>query len=147
MQVSTEWSTAQEPVAADMPVETSQRTRRLRGRSACAGIAGFLALSWLAAPAGAVELDWGEVQGSLDTTLSYGLTYRIEARDDTLAGKMNNNDGNLNYGKGIVSNTSKFTSDLRLDLGNLSTFARVTGFFDVENENGSRDRKPLTPEA
>ena len=147
MQVSTEWTTVQGPVAADTPVETSGRTRRPRGRSLLVGTAGFLALSWLAAPAGAVELNWGEVQGRLDTTLSYGLTYRIGDQDDTLAGKMNNNDGNLNYGKGIVSNTSKFTSDLRLDLGNLSTFARVTGFFDIENENGSRERTPLSPEA
>jgi hypothetical protein len=42
----------------------------------------------LAAPAvHAVEFNWGEVTGTLDTTLSYGIAVRMQDRDDNLIGK------------------------------------------------------------
>ena len=98
-------------------------------------------------PVQAIEFGEGEFQGSLDTTISHGLTFRVAERDAEFAGKANNNDGNLNYDRGLVSNTSKFTTDLDLDAGYIGAFARVTGFLDFENENGARERTPLAPEA
>ena len=46
-----------------------------------------------------------------------------------------------------MSNTSKVTTDL--DFGNrrFGAFLRATGFVDFENENGARDRTPLSEEA
>ena len=104
----------------------------------------------IALPAPAIEFGEGEVQGSLDTTISHGITWRVGARDEGRVGNFlsaNSNDGNLNYDRGIVSNTSKFTTDLDLDYRNFGAFARVTGFLDFENENGMRDRTPLSDEA
>ena len=98
-------------------------------------------------PAQAIEFGEGEFQGSLDTTISHGLTYRVTERDPELAAKANNNDGNLNYARGLVSNTSKFTSDLDIGTGRFGAFARVTGFIDFENENGTRERTSLHPDA
>ena len=111
--------------------------------------ASVLALGGLlhALPVHAVEFGDGELEGSLDTTISHGVIIRVEERDDYLAGKVNSNDGNLNYGRGVVSNTSKFTSDLDLAFGNFGAFARVTGFIDFENENGNRDRTDLHDDA
>ena len=57
-----------------------------------------------ALPAPAVEFGEGAFTGSLDTTISHGMTFRVEDRDDELAGDTNGNDGNLNYDRGIVSN-------------------------------------------
>lgn len=105
----------------------------------------------------AVDLSSGEVEASLDTTLSYGvgvrvekqdrdLIYQCDPREETLL-RMNDDDGNCNYNKGIISNTVKFTSDLDISYQNMGLFLRATGLFDHENENGTRDYRPLTDEA
>ena len=98
-------------------------------------------------PIQAIEFGAGELQGSLDTTISHGLTFRVAERDPEQEAKANSNDGNLNYDRGLVSNTSKFTSDLDIGTGSFGAFARVTGFIDFENENGTRERTPLDPDA
>ena len=107
--------------------------------------AAMLGCILFAVPAPAVELfAEGDLRGSLDTTLSHGLTFRVGKRDDELAAGVNDNDGNLNYDRGLVSNTSKFTTELDVGTGGFGAFARVTGFLDFENENGRRERTPLS---
>ncbi len=103
----------------------------------------------------AIEFGQGELQGQLDTTLSYGVTSRIEDRDKSIIGianggtafGVNADDGNLNYDKGIVSNTVKITTEMELSYPNYGAFIRVTAFHDAENENGDRARTPLSEEA
>ena len=97
--------------------------------------------------AGAVDLSSGEVEASLDTTLSYGVTFRVAERDEVQAAKANDNDGNLNYDRGVVSNAFKFTSDFDLAYRNFGLFLRASGFYDIENENGTRARTPLSDDA
>ena len=98
-------------------------------------------------PAQAIDLSDGDLRLTLDTTLSHGLTFRIQDRDDLLAGDVNGNDGDLNYDRGLVSNTSKFTTDLDLGYHNFGAFLRLNGFLDFENEHGDRARTPLSDEA
>ena len=100
-----------------------------------------------AMPAQAIEFGEGEFQGSLDTTISHGLTFRVEERNRELAEDTNGNDGNLNYDRGLVSNTSKFTTDLDIGTGSFGAFVRATGFIDFENQNGERERTPLSDDA
>ena len=100
-----------------------------------------------AMPAQAIEFGEGEFQGSLDTTISHGLTFRVGKRNSALAGKSNSNDGNLNYDRGVVSNTSKFTTDLDVGTGDFGAFVRATGFIDFESQNGERERTPLSEDA
>ncbi len=95
-------------------------------------------------PAGALEFGSGEFQGNLDITISHGITYRSENRNETLAGGTNGNDGNLNYNIGLVSNTSKFTADLDVETNRFGAFFRTTGFLDFENQNSARERTPLS---
>ena len=111
--------------------------------------AGALALGGLlhAPPAQAIEFGYGDLQGSLDTTISHGMTFRVEKRDPALSAGANDNDGNLNYDRGIVSNASKFTTDLDLGVGGFGAFLRTTGFIDYENQNGRRERTPLSDAA
>ena len=97
--------------------------------------------------ANAVDLSSGEVEASLDTTISYGVTVRVGKQDKELTSEINDNDGDLNYKRGIVSNAVKFTSDLDIGYQNMGLFLRATGFFDHENENGARENAPLTDEA
>ena len=98
-------------------------------------------------PARAADFSDGELRLSLDTTLSHGLTFRIQEQDDLLTSDVNGNDGDLNYDRGLVSNTSKFTTDLDLGYRNFGAFLRLNGFLDFENEHGERKRTPLSDEA
>ena len=111
--------------------------------------AGALALGGFlhALPAQAIEFGDGDLQGSLDTTLSHGMTFRVAKRDPELASGANDNDGNLNYDRGLVSNASKFTTDLDIGIGGFGAFLRATGFLDYENQNGTRERTPLSDAA
>ena len=132
---------------ADTPARTGIVSAR--GRHSIPPAALVLALGGLlgAMPAQAIEFGEGEFQGSLDTTISHGLTYRVGKRDPLLAGKTNSNDGNLNYDRGVVSNTSKFTTDLDIGTGDFGAFVRASGFIDFENQNGDRERTPLSEDA
>lgn len=134
------------PAATPLPTRNFPRIgmRPGRGATVCALALGGL-LHVLSAQA--VEFGSGGLQGSFDTTLSHGVAFRVSDRDSELAVGVNDNDGNLNYDKGLISNTSKFTSDLELDYGNFGAFVRVTGFIDFENENGQRERTPLSEAA
>jgi hypothetical protein len=66
-------------------------------------LAGLLTMA--AWPAGAFEFGQGDWNGNLDTTLSYGLIWRVQDRDERLIGtanggtarSVNYDDGNLNY--------------------------------------------------
>ena len=96
-----------------------------------------------ALPAHAVEFGSGGLEGSFDTTLSHGVTWRLGSRNEHLSG-LNSNDGDKNYDRGdVVSNTSKVTAELGLDYRNFGAFARVNGFVDFEND----DHPALSEEA
>ena len=64
------------------------QTHPLRGRSARSPLAAAVALALLAAPtAQAFEFSRGELTGSLDTTVSYGYSWRVQERDSYLIAK------------------------------------------------------------
>jgi len=109
-----------------------------------------------AGSAAAFPFTLGEVRGNLDTTLSYGLAWRMEDRDQDLIGLQeggeafshNFDDGNLNYDEGeLISNTAKITSELALDYRNFGLFVRGSAFYDFENYDGERERTELSDEA
>ncbi len=94
-----------------------------------------------ALPAQAFQFEYGELQGSLDTTLSYGVSWRVDDRDKEILGvagtpesgsgfSVNNDDGNQNYATGVVSNVGKITSELDLRYGNFGGFFRGSAFYD-----------------
>ncbi len=107
-------------------------------------------------PAAAFQFDLGEVRGSLDSTLSYGMSWRVTDRDNDLIGLQeeggqayshNFDDGNLNYDKGnLISNTAKITSELALDHDNIGIFLRGSAFYDFENQDEDRERTELRDE-
>jgi len=120
------------------------------------GVGLALVLVLWASPAVAFQFSLGELQGSLDSTLSYGLSWRMADRDKDLVGLQeggrayshNYDDGNLNYDKGeLISNTPKLTSELALDYRNFGLFLRGTAFYDFENQDGERERTELRDEA
>ena len=123
------------------------RPRYLNGCTALVASAIVLGALLHAVPARAVEFGEDGYQGSLDTTLSHGMTFRVEKRNDTLAEDINGNDGDLNYGRGMVSNVSKFTTDLDIRTSQFGAFLRTTGFFDFESQDDAARRTPLSDAA
>ncbi|MDP2228358.1 MAG: DUF1302 domain-containing protein [Moraxellaceae bacterium] len=114
--------------------------------------------------ASAFELKFGPVSGSLDTTLSYGTGWRVEAQDPALAALypdyptavlanrrtfLNKNDGNANFDNDLTPITSvyKITSDLELKAGDYGLFVRGTAFYDsvIMDERPNRSTPNFYP--
>ena len=87
-----------------------------------------------------------DVSATANFTLNHGLTFRASRRDDTLS-SVNSDDGNRNYDRGLVSNTSSLTAEFELTGGNLGLFVRMHGFVDFETMSGMRERTPLSDAA
>ena len=91
------------------------------------------------------------IKANLDTTLTYGLMFRVADRDDDQIGAGNGgtgdnpnwDDGDLNYDKGIVSNQVRITSELDVSTDNFGAFVRGSAFFDYENMEEDRERTDL----
>ncbi|HLP25647.1 MAG TPA: DUF1302 domain-containing protein [Acidobacteriota bacterium] len=108
----------------------------------------------------ALVLEFGQVKGHFDTTLSIGGLYRLNAPDPELygitntfngvAGKqrsVNADDGNLNYDAGFASALLKASHDLELSYKNAGLFVRGFYFNDFVNSNGTRKKAALSDEA
>ncbi|MDX1556925.1 MAG: DUF1302 family protein, partial [Xanthomonadales bacterium] len=117
----------------------------------------------------AIEISRGELQGSFDTTISYGATWRVDDPDPENLGKafhnpaigapgvtnaqqraalgrwsVNNDDGNQKWDGGdLVSNAVKVTMELDLRYRNFGAFFRGSAFYDFEYS----DRDDLSKEA
>ncbi len=106
-------------------------------------------------PGGAADLSKGSYTLKLDTALSWGTRYRLEDPDPAIIGlanggtafSVNGDDGNLNFGTGLVSNALRATVDLDYSYKNFGAFVRGTGFYDYQIEESGTDRTPLHPDA
>lgn len=98
-------------------------------------------LGW-GAPAYAFEFSLadGEVKGSFDTTLSYGILMRADKRDPALVGRVNGgtassvnfDDGNRTYDRGdVVSSIFRMVNELELNYRNYGFFGRTLAFYDT----------------
>ncbi|MCK9994231.1 MAG: hypothetical protein Dbin4_02751, partial [Alphaproteobacteria bacterium] len=115
----------------------------------------LLGAAMLTQQAGAVDYSYGEVSGSIDTVLSAGASMRTSARDcrnlgqpsggcriqdasgvDKSSGKVNEDDGNLNYGQwDVFSGAMKATSEASATWRNFNAFVRGTAFVDPIVDN------------
>ncbi|WP_416397734.1 DUF1302 domain-containing protein [Allohahella sp. A8] len=122
--------------------------------------AAIAAASSLSMPAQAFQFYLGDIEGSLDTTLTAGASWRVEKRDkDYLAqgslpnygkgsttGSSTNNtdDGDWNYDRGkTFSKVVKGTTDLLMSYENFGGFTRLRYFYDRELMDESRAADPL----
>ena len=132
-----------------------QSLKRNPGRTL--GFGRYLAPTFLAASASlsAVEFENDTIEGSLDTTLSFGASFRTTGASLDNIGianggnrySVNGDDANLNYDTGLFSNVAKGTQDLELgfkNLPDLGLFLRGTYFIDFENIRGD---SPLSDSA
>jgi len=102
---------------------------------------------FMAAQAQGYEFFMGEIEGSLDSQISMGSSWRTEKQDANLtlgidaAGNTNaanNNDGDLNYEKGdAFSQVFKGSHDLQLSYQNYGAFVRGKYWYDAALEGDS----------
>jgi hypothetical protein len=121
-------------------------------RFSVAVLSAAVTLGWgLSNPAQAFEFSYGGLNGSFDTTLSYGTLVRVDKPDQALIGianggtarTVNGDDGNLNYDRlDFVSSLFKGTHDLELKYDNYGLFVRATEFYDTQV---ATDRDRLGP--
>ena len=119
------------------------------------GIAAFLGISLAPTNALAIQFSSETYDGSIDTTISYGISSRQEDQDDRIIGipnggeaySVNSDDGNLNFDEGTVSNTIKLTSELELNFDTWGLFLRGSAFYDAEIMDEDREHVDLTNEA
>jgi hypothetical protein len=116
---------------------------------------GVVTLALLTAvPASAIDLSGEKFTLNLDTTLTWGVGYRVDDRDMSIVGlanggtaySVNGDDGNLNYDTGIYSNALTAIVELDFAYKNFGFFLRGRGLYDYENEQNDRERTMLTDE-
>ena len=102
-----------------------------------------------ATPLQAFEFQSGELSGTITSTVSYGISQRVEDRDLRLVSPGNSgglgtgqsnttDDGNLNYDDGdTFSNIVKGVHDIGLNYRNYGAFARVKWWYDFELNNSA----------
>lgn len=114
--------------------------------------------------ASAFELNLGAVTGSLDTSLSYGTGWRLEAPEDSLSANypsyiasvldnhrtsINKSEGDNNFDNNSTPITSvfKITSDLELKYDKFGAFVRGSAFYDsvLMDETPNRAHANLYP--
>ena len=122
----------------------------MNGQLRSASIGLLLASCALSYPAAAIEFNWGEVEGSFNSQISIGSSWRLEDQDSQLVTPGNTNgagvaststgdDGNLNFDKGdIYSLIFKGVHDLELRKGDFGLFLRGKYWYDKELVDGAR---------
>jgi hypothetical protein len=117
-------------------------------KSASIGL--LLASCALSVPAAAFEFNWGEIEGSFNSQISIGSSWRLEAQDPQLvtpgnrpgyglASTSTGDDGNLNFDDGdIYSLILKGVHDLELRKGDFGVFVRGKYWYDKELVDGAR---------
>jgi hypothetical protein len=110
----------------------------------------LLATCALSSPAAAFEFTWGEVEGSFNSQISIGSSWRMEGQDAQLvtpgnrpgfglASTSTGDDGNLNFDDGdAYSLILKGVHDLELRKGDFGLLLRGKYWYDEELANGSR---------
>ena len=116
-------------------------------------LAASLGLAVLAPAANAIQFSNGGLTGSFDSTLSFGALYRLGDPKSSnygttnsssavpgLLNSVNTDDGNLNYGKGWVSELFKGSHDLELKYGNFGALVRGYWFTDLKSDDTLRTK-------
>ncbi len=108
----------------------------------------------LCVPGAAQAIDFaaGGWNGSFNTTITVGQTWRDEARDPRLIGTANGgtgrspniDDGDINYRKGRVSSAFKLVSEYALERDNYGLFVRGSALFDDLVENSDTERTEIS---
>ena len=97
----------------------------------------------------AMQFDFkdGDVVVDWDTSVKYGVQWRVESADpnlDNFAATANTNDGTNNFDKGVVSNRLSLLSEADLQWRNYGFFLRGKALYDHRYEDGNANQTEET---
>ncbi|WP_299731406.1 DUF1302 family protein [uncultured Endozoicomonas sp.] len=116
---------------------TSQKRLQLAPAAAGFVLTGAMMMGASSVYAYEFEAMDGEVQGTLNTTISLGAKYDLEGYVTPDGREQNENDGDRSFDKGFVSKALKLTSELDLKKDNYGFYGRATAYYDHVLMNGS----------
>ncbi len=99
----------------------------------------------MAAQAQGLQINFGQIEGSFDTQISMGSSWRVESQDQSLLTNpdgdvSNGDDGNKNYRSGdAFSQIFKASHDLQFSYQNFGGFVRGKYWYDSAMANNSVD--------
>ncbi|WP_419534862.1 DUF1302 domain-containing protein [Endozoicomonas sp.] len=103
--------------------------------------AGFMLTGTLLLSASAQAFEFeamdGEVQGTLNTTITLGAKYDLEGYETPDSNEQLENDGDRSFKRGFVSKALKVTSELDVKKDNYGFFGRATAYYDHVLMNGT----------
>lgn len=108
----------------------------------------------ISAPASAFQFYVGDLEASLDTTLSAGASWRLEERNNNLVGvgnggtggSINSDDGNLNFENDkTYSKIVKGSTDFLITYEDYGMFARAKYWYDFELKDENRASDYINP--
>ncbi|MEH6345642.1 MAG: DUF1302 domain-containing protein [Bermanella sp.] len=95
----------------------------------------------MAAQAQSFEFYTGGIEGSFDSEISMGSSWRVEAQDDQFLANGNEEDGNANFSEGSAfSQVFKGSHDLQLSYKNFGGFVRGKYWYDSALADNNVDR-------
>jgi len=80
----------------------------------------------------------------LDTTVSYGASWRVESQDSDNLSDPNEDDANCNFDTGLVSSLASVISDVDISYKNFGMFVRARAFYDDAYYGDNDNDSPLT---
>ncbi len=93
------------------------------------------------------EFNDGDVVVDWDTTLKYGVQWRVESADpnlDNFAATANTNDGTNNFDKGVVSNRASLLTEADFQWRDYGFFVRGKALYDYRYEEGNANQSEET---
>jgi hypothetical protein len=103
--------------------------------------AGLLFGACAAARGAALDLGDSDFKLRWDNTFKYSAAFRLKDRDATLVSDLNQDDGDRNFAKGLISNRLDLLSEADLTYGNLGLRVSAAGWYDQvysrSNDNNS----------
>lgn len=130
--------------------ETTATPGRLGGRAPwrrnAVAMAAWCAIAGLQ-PALAFEIDTGspDVKARWDNTLKYSNAWRLERRSDAVTSDINQDDGDRNFSRGLISNRldvlSEFDASWKSSLG---VRLSAAGWYDNVYQNRNANNSPAT---
>jgi Protein of unknown function (DUF1302) len=127
-------------------VDTELSRLAHHSRSTLAFTAAFL----IAAPAFAFEIETGvpELKVSWDTTVKYGAIWRVDARSSRLIDQppttINQDDGDRNFHRGLVSNRFDLFTEADVEFRNFGARVSAAGWYDTIYERANDNNSPAT---
>ncbi len=109
-----------------------------------------LATCLAATPTFAFEIETGipELRASWDTTVKYGQMWRTESRSPLLIDQppktVNQDDGDRNFSRGLVSNRMDLFTEADVTFGNFGARVSAAGWYDAVYERSNDNNSPAT---